>query len=90
MGLNPVCIQKEIPLSKEYFYAEHFPHGFNDNCNQNSTEEHLRTLLWHSGVATYISSNGGRLLFSNRIQIQNILWEWAKIHSRSSCHSLIL
>lgn len=25
MGLNPVCILKEIPLSKEYFYDEQFP-----------------------------------------------------------------
>lgn len=24
MGLNPVCIQKGIPLSKEYFYDELF------------------------------------------------------------------
>lgn len=38
MGLNPVCIQKEIHLSEEYFYAECFPHGFSDNCNQNSTK----------------------------------------------------
>lgn len=38
MGLNPVCIKKEIPLSKESFYDELVPHGFRDICNQNSTK----------------------------------------------------
>lgn len=47
MELNPVFIQKEIPLSKEYFYDEHFPHGFSDNCKP---EQH-KVALEYSPVA---------------------------------------